>query len=233
MADALRTRMGKDADCSRRSCSRRSFLGALATAGTASAATRIVGAGLGLVGARTALAAAATATAPAVNALIQPSAIRSQGGVLKTVITAAAGRVELGESALPGLLYNGSYIPPVLRCRLGDTLRITLKNELPDQPTNLHFHGMSVSPQGNSDNVFIHVHPGGQFDYEVHVPATGRQGPGFFWFHPHAHGLVDKQVLGGMSGALVVDGSERLFPIVGDMPERLLLLKHAKVREAH
>jgi FtsP/CotA-like multicopper oxidase with cupredoxin domain len=228
MAEMLHTPTGNHADCSRRS-----LLRALATAGTATVAARIVGAGATLVGARTGLAAAPVATAPAPNALIQPSAIRSQGGVLKTVITAAAGPVELGEFTLPGLLYNGSYIPPVLRCRLGDTLRITLKNALPDQPTNLHFHGMSVSPEGNSDNVFIHVHPGEQFDYEVHVPATGRQGPGFFWFHPHAHGLVDKQVLGGMSGALVVDGFERLFPIVGDMPERFLLLKHAEAGEGN
>jgi suppressor of ftsI len=211
--------------------SRRSFLGALATAGTATVAARIVGAGAAFVGADTELAAAPDTTAPASNALTQPSVIRSQGGVLKAVITAAAGQVELGEFAIPGLLYNGSYVPPLLRCRLGDTLRITLKNELPDQPTNLHFHGMSVSPQGNSDNVFIHIHPGAHFDYDVHVPATGRQGPGFFWYHPHAHGLVDKQVLGGMSGALVVDGFERLFPIAADMPERFLLLKHAKVGE--
>ena len=72
--------------------------------------------------------------------------------------------MQLGQFAFPGLLYNGSYIPPLLRVRLGDTMRITFKNELPDQPSNLHFHGMSVSPQGNSDNVFIHVHPGHQFE---------------------------------------------------------------------
>jgi suppressor of ftsI len=90
---------------------------------------------------------------------------------------------------------------------------------------------MSVSPNGNSDNVFIHVHPGEQFDYEVHVPANGRQGPGFFWYHPHAHGFVDKQIHGGMSGALVVDGFDRLFPIVGDLRERFFLLKEAEVGE--
>jgi hypothetical protein len=53
---------------------------------------------------------------------------------------------------------------PLLRPRLGDTLRITFRNNLPgnpsdvpicgsklsDNPSNLHFHGMAVSPQGNS-----------------------------------------------------------------------------------
>jgi hypothetical protein len=42
----------------------------------------------------------------------------------------------------------------LLRTRLGETMRITFRNNLPDRPSNLHLHGMSVSPQGNSDNVF-------------------------------------------------------------------------------
>jgi len=79
---------------------------------------------------------------------------------------------------IPGLLYNGSYVPPLLRVRVGDTMRITFRNALLDDLSNLHYHGMSVSPRGKSDNVFVHVHPGGQFDYEVRIPAGGRQGPG-------------------------------------------------------
>src|SRR5207244_8473296 len=113
------------------------------------------------------------------------------------------------------------------------TMRITFRNALPDDPSNLHYHGMSVSPQGRSDNVFVHVHPGQQFEYEVQIPVAGRQGPGFFWYHPHAHGVVAKQMLGGMSGGLVVDGSETLFPILRDLPERFLLLKHAEIGESN
>jgi suppressor of ftsI len=163
--------------------------------------------------------------------LTQPPEIRSQNGVLNATITAAPKRVQLGEYAFPGFVYNGAYLPPLLRPRLGDTMRITFKNNLPDDPSNLHYHGMSVSPQGNSDNVFVHVHPGNEFKYEVRIPATGRQRPGMFWYHPHAHGVVAKQMLGGMSGGLVVDGFENLFPIVQDLPERYLLIKHAELRE--
>ena len=165
------------------------------------------------------------------NELIQPLEIRSVNGMLNATLTAAPGRVQLGDSAFPGLLYNGAYLPPLLRVRLGDTMRIRFRNALPDDPSNLHYHGMSVSPQGNSDNVFVHVHPGREFDYEVRIPAAGRQGSGLFWYHPHAHGVVDKQILGGMSGALVVDGAERLFPILKDLPERFLLFKHAELGE--
>ena len=152
-------------------------------------------------------------------------------GVLSAELTAAPARVQLGDFAFPGLLYNGAYVAPLLRVRLGDTMRITFRNALPDDPSNLHFHGMGVSPQGNSDNVFVHVHPRDRFEYEVHVPPDGRQGPGLFWYHPHAHGVVDKQILGGMSGGLVVDGSERLFPILAGLPERFLFIKHAELGE--
>jgi suppressor of ftsI len=113
--------------------------------------------------------------------LIQPSEIRSQNGVMDATITAASGRLQLGETELPGFFYNGSYLPPLLRVRLGDVIRIKFKNELLDGFSNLHYHGMNVSPRGRSDNVFIHVLPGHEFNYEVTVPSAGRQGPGMFW----------------------------------------------------
>jgi FtsP/CotA-like multicopper oxidase with cupredoxin domain len=92
---------------------------------------------------------------------------------------------------------------------------------------------MGVSPRENCDNVFIHVHSGDRFDYEVRVPAHDRQGPGFFWYHPHAHGFVTKQLLGGMSGGLIVEGSDELYPMLGDFPERFLLIKHAEIGEGN
>jgi suppressor of ftsI len=203
---------------------RRSFLTTVGRIGSAAAAAHVLRAGaISMPG--VALLGIDRALAQPREPLIQPTEIRSEGGVLRTTLTAAPGRVQLGDFTFSGLLYDDSYLPPLLRGGLGDTLRITLKNDLPDQPTNLHYHGMSVSPQGNSDNVFVHVHPGQRFEYEVRIPANGRQGPGLFWYHPHAHGVVDKQVEGGMSGALVVDGSERIFPILQGLPERFFLIK--------
>jgi suppressor of ftsI len=179
--------------------------------------------------------------------LIQPPETRSVDGILDATITAAPGPVQLGDRAFAGLLYNGTYVPPTLRARLGDTLRITFRNNLTSgldrpgyvgpictgagTPSNLHFHGMSVSPQGNSDNVFIHVQPGATFQYEVRIPASGRQGPGLFWYHPHAHGFVNDQILGGMSGALVIDGIEQLYPLLHGLPERFFLIKHVKLAD--
>ena len=161
--------------------------------------------------------------------LIQLQETSSQDGILSTTLMAAPKRVHLGDFSFDGFLYNDEYIPPLLRVRLGDSLRISFRNDLLDYPSNLHFHGMSVSPQGNSDNVFIHVHPGQQFQYEVHIPRTGRQGPGLFWYHPHAHGFVEKQILGGMSGGLIVDGSDQLYPMLRGLEERSFFIKHIEV----
>ena len=61
---------------------------------------------------------------PTSEAFIQPTEMRSANGSLDLTMTAAPGPVHLGDRAFSGLLYNGVYVPPTLRVRLGDTLRI-------------------------------------------------------------------------------------------------------------
>ena len=209
----------------RRELHRRGFL---AAAGETVVIANILRAGPGIVAGSATLWPVA-ARAQTGDSLVQPAAIQSRNGVLDAELTAAPSTVRLGNLTFQGTLYNGSYLPPLLRVRTGDVLRIAFRNDLPDVPSNLHFHGMSVSPKGKSDNVFIHVHPGQNFNYEVIIPANGRQGPGLFWYHPHAHGFVLKQMLGGMSGGLVVDGLEQIFPILDGLSERFLFIKHAEI----
>jgi len=203
------------------------FLASLGLAGNVTATTKLVAASPGLFSFGLAQSPVRAHAAPQ-DLLVRPPEIRSRNGVLEATLTAAPGRVRLGEISFPGFLYNDLYLPPLLRARVGDVIRIRLKNDLPEDPTNLHFHGMGVSPRGNSDNVFLHVRPSRQFNYEVHIPVGDRQGPGLFWYHPHAHGFVAKQMLGGMSGGLVIDGSESYFPILKDLPERFLFIKHVE-----
>jgi FtsP/CotA-like multicopper oxidase with cupredoxin domain len=230
MRDAMRQSWTPDRRLFIKGASR--FIGATAAAGG------LLSLGPSMQGARS------QPRAPTPEPLIQPPEMHSVNGVLDMTIAAAPGPVQLGDRAFTGLLYNGAYVPPTLRARLGDTLRISFRNNLNselDRPgylgpicagagtaSNLHFHGMSVSPQGNSDNVFVHVQPGETFQYQVRIPASGRQSPGLFWYHPHAHGFVNNQIIGGMSGALVVDGIDELFPLLHGLPERFLLIKHFK-----
>jgi len=208
---------------------RRSFLKGAARAGFAAATLR---SSAMLVGDAAALPKPSRAVAAEPKPLIQPGEIRSQNGILRTTIAAAPGRVQLGDFAFPGLLYNGAYLPPLLRPRLGDTMRITFRNNLPDDPSNLHYHGMSVSPQGNSDNVFIHVHPGHQFEYEVRIPATGRQRPGLFWYHPHAAWRCCQT---DFSAACPADLSSTVskisFRSCRRCRKRFFLIKHAELGE--
>lgn len=56
-----------------------------------------------------------------------------------------------GKTMIDGATYNGIYTGPILRLKPGDTLRMHFVNNLP-QITNVHFHGLEVSPQGHGDN---------------------------------------------------------------------------------
>jgi FtsP/CotA-like multicopper oxidase with cupredoxin domain len=90
--------------------------------------------------------------------------------------------------------------------------------------TNLHFHGMNVSPACHQDEV-IHtiIQPGQEFDYTVQIPAN--EPSGMYWYHPHPHGFSEKQLLGGATGVIIVEGIQNFNPVVVGLPERILVLR--------
>jgi FtsP/CotA-like multicopper oxidase with cupredoxin domain len=133
---------------------------------------------------------------------IEPEELSSADGQLKVRLEASLVSVPLGGLQASLLGYNGGIPGPTLRVRGGDTLQIELINTLA-VPTNLHVHGLHVSPQGSGDNVFVTVRPGQSFSYEYNLPAD--HPPGTYWYHPHHHGMVADQVSGGLFGAIVVD----------------------------
>lgn len=135
----------------------------------------------------------------------EPPVLRSRGGELQVQLEAARGPVRLAGRAATALTYNGGSPGPTLRLRPGDRLRIHLLNRL-DVPTNLHTHGLYVSPAGNADNVFVSVGPGESFDYDYRLPPD--HPPGVFWYHPHLHHRVADQLFGGLCGAIVVEDPE-------------------------
>ncbi len=71
--------------------------------------------------------------------------------------------------------------------------------------TNMHFHGMHIAPTCHQDDVLSTlVEPNrGWYEYRFHIPKD--QPPGLYWYHPHPHGFSEAQVLGGASGALIVE----------------------------
>jgi FtsP/CotA-like multicopper oxidase with cupredoxin domain len=91
--------------------------------------------------------------------------------------------------------------------------------------TNLHFHGLTVPPVCHQDDVLrTSVQPSdAPFEYRFQVPAN--EAPGLYWYHPHIHGFSSRQVLGGASGAMIIEGLERATPEVAGLPERLLVIR--------
>lgn len=160
-----------------------------------------------------------TDTTPALGALTE---FKSADGVLTATLEAAAHTVKLGDVTINGMMYNGDYAGPVLRVHPGDVMKIKLVNHL-TEPTNLHFHGYEGSPLGNSDNMHIVVKPGEMFDYEIKIPVS--QPPGFYWYHAHLHGLAERQIMGGLSGAMVVEGLTRELPQLAGLEQKLFVFK--------
>jgi len=132
----------------------------------------------------------------------EPPELRSRNGALSVALEAAAGQVTVAGNTVTALSYNGGLPGPTLRVRAGDTLRVSLHNGLAD-PSNLHVHGLHVSPENNSDNVFVTVPAGDSFDYRYELPLN--HPPGVYWYHPHQHGFVTDQVFGGLYGAIIVE----------------------------
>ena len=90
---------------------------------------------------------------------------------------------------------------------------------------NLHFHGLTVPATCHGDEVLkTSVQPGDPpFEYRFRIPDN--EPPGLYWYHPHIHGFSSPQVLGGASGALIVEGIERAVPEVAGLPERVLVIR--------
>jgi FtsP/CotA-like multicopper oxidase with cupredoxin domain len=193
---------------------------------------------------------------PSPGAAVQgPPELRSSNGVLRADFSLRTG-VDVYGLTLYCYVDGNGLQSPTLRVRPGDEVILNLKNDLPatmtnaapahthhptDAPnpcgagavtassTNLHFHGLSVPPVCHQDEV-IHtlIQPGdAAFEYRIKIPPA--QPPGLYWYHPHPHGFTERQVLGGASGALIVEGIERVAPTVAGLPERVLVLRDQRI----
>ena len=101
---------------------------------------------------------------------------------------------------------------PLIVVDPGDTIKIKLINDLPEDKTysfyndtNLHTHGLHVSAQGDSDNVLITIDRGETWHTEIQVPDDHFVGPD--WYHPHLHGATNIQVSKGLAGPLLIQPS--------------------------
>jgi FtsP/CotA-like multicopper oxidase with cupredoxin domain len=188
--------------------------------------------------------------APDGSSLESPKEVRSQHGVLKIDLTFRNSLDPDGNLQFCYLDNNGDR-SPTLRVNQGDLVILKLKNRLssssddrtkaspisgcnsiamgPDV-TNLHFHGLSIPPSCHADDTLRTSIPPSEkaFVYRFRIPT--HQSPGLYWYHPHVHGHTEDQVLGGASGALIVEGAVNVTPAIVGLPERVIVIRDQRLK---
>jgi FtsP/CotA-like multicopper oxidase with cupredoxin domain len=135
-----------------------------------------------------------------------------KAGIVEVNLEAKVAQIKVNGVTANLMTYNGMYPAPTIKVKKGDVLKIHFKNSLPNKGlntmgearnlTNLHTHGLHVSPKGKSDNVLVSVKSGSAFDYEYDLSLHPAGNLNFY--HPHQHGNSAEQVWGGLTGALEV-----------------------------
>ena len=195
----------------------------------------------------------------------QPADLRSKDGVLKVTLKVRNSLDPHGHMRYCYVDDNGNQ-SPTLRLQPGDTLILTLKNEISvsamgssstgastlmamnnfhdgihdpctggvtsPASTNLHFHGLAIPPLCHQDETLKTLIEPGDPPFEYRIQIAKNQPPGLYWYHPHVHGFSEEQILGGASGAIIVEGVERAVPRVAGLPERVFVIRDEKMPEA-
>jgi len=172
---------------------------------------------------------AAVAYAQTVS-LPEPPQVGAQNQVLSLALHA------VNDNGRDAFAFNGTTSAPTLRVLPGQTLKIEYVNDLPAKSaescavnpcmdmTNLHFHGLTVSPNAPQDDVLTMLaKPREALHYRVEIPKD--HVPGLYWYHTHPHGESHRQVMDGMSGAIVVEGMERYVPEIRELRERVIVIR--------
>jgi CopA family copper-resistance protein len=108
------------------------------------------------------------------------------------------GMVNVTGKPVKRMTVNGKFIAPLLEFEEGDEAVIHVHNQLKDQDTSLHWHGLLLP--GLMDGVpgfngFQGIQPQGDFTYRFKVRQNGT-----YWYHAHSKG----QEQDGLYGPLVI-----------------------------
>ena len=189
---------------------------------------------------------------PAAGSVVTPPPeLSSQNGVLNVTFNYFTTVDSVGRTLYCFTTPNG-FEGPTLHVMPGDTLNVTVTNQVPPPPPgsptevvsnssnqcgdatmtisslNIHYHGTNTSPMCHGDQV-IHtvINSGETFHYSLQFPSN--EPPGLYWYHPHIHGIAEAAVQGGASGAIIVGGIANFQPAVAGLPERVLVVRDQPV----
>lgn len=167
--------------------------------------------------------------------LQDPPEVVSHHGVLRTTVVVERRKVWVGDRRLWALTYNGRYMPPTLRARPGDRIELAMVNRVGAKwqgigaDTNVHVHGLHVSPRQPADDIFISIKPGTTYHYSYRLPRDLT--PGTYWYHSHMDMYSAGQVAGGESGLIVIDGLRKyLPPSLRHITEHVVALKDNQIQ---
>jgi FtsP/CotA-like multicopper oxidase with cupredoxin domain/cytochrome oxidase Cu insertion factor (SCO1/SenC/PrrC family) len=147
--------------------------------------------------------------------------IRSVDGVCKATVRLHKQEVQAGDQKLMTTSFNGKYTGPILRVRPGDILELRVIND-GEYNTNIHFHGMQVSPDDYGDSVFTLIPIGHEYTYRFRIPEYHHSGT--YWFHAHTHATTQRQVMQGNAATLIVEGELDRWPELKGITERNCVL---------
>ena len=119
------------------------------------------------------------------------------GNTISRTLTAAPDHADIGAFMSAGWLYDGSLPGPVLRGAVGDRMKLTVRNHLPE-PTTVHWHGVTVpnDMDGVPSVTQVPLKTGAEFVYDFLLPDAGT-----YWYHSHG----ELQRGRGLYGALLID----------------------------
>ncbi|CAB9519108.1 Multicopper oxidase [Seminavis robusta] len=206
----------------------------------------------------------------------QPPVLESEDGVLDVVLDIGFATTLNGTRFSPQ--YNGGPVGPTLRVIPGDTLRVTLNNNLPPSPpgdiellnyvknpqneidsyvnvtkiynrlssignvynpeygfwgfnlASLHFHGAGFSP--SIEDLRNPIDGGESKSFEFKIPED--HPPGLVWYHSHNHGLGEYEMMSGLFGAMIIEGTANdvtAIPEIESATEVVMILNEVLVDE--
>jgi FtsP/CotA-like multicopper oxidase with cupredoxin domain len=164
--------------------------------------------------------------------LVQPANLNvATPATLHLRLVAEPKQFDISGKKVWGESYDGDYVGPTMHFVPNENVVLTLVNHLATE-TNLHFHGLHVSPSGNADNPYISVPPNKTFTYFLYIPPD--QPLGTFWYHDHDMCMgnekmampfmsmpsapaqdcqdIETQIYDGLSGTIIVGDDRTLLP---------------------
>ena len=141
----------------------------------------------------------------------QPLKPTIEGGIPVFDLTAKVVQWEVSPGvSYEAWTYNGTVPGPQIRMKQGQTVKIRLKNELP-QSTSIHFHGVEIDDNKQDGVTYVTqdpIRPGETYTYTLTPINCGSH-------MYHSHHAADSQVPLGLLAAFVIECTTTPVPAFG------------------